>query len=318
MAHPKARLTPFGRQLLVTRVREQGWSPARAAEAGGVSRATVYKWLRRQREGLGFEDRSCRATRCRHRLSADREHAVLNARRELKQGPHRLGFGLGMSPSTVYGVLRRHGMSRLTDFDRPTGLPIRYVRERPGELLHIDIKKLGRIPPGGGHRMLGRTLGKRNYRRVEQLGFDFIHVAVDDHSRVAFVEVLADDREHTAAGFLLRAAGFFAGHGIQIERVLTDQGGAYRSRTFAAAAELLGIRRRMTRPYRPQTNGKAERFIRTLVEEWAYARLYTDNESRLTALPAWVDFYNRLRPHTALRGQPPMAQLVNNGHGNYS
>lgn len=317
MAHRRARLTPLGRQLLVSRVLEHGWPAARAAEASGVSRATVYKWLRRHREGRGLEDASSRARHCPHRLSEIAEQAILAARRELKQGPHRLGAALGMPRSTVYAVLRRNGASRLRDFDRLTSIPIRYVRERPGELVHLDVKKLGRVPAGGGHRVLGRTKGKKNSRKVDHNGYDFLHVAVDDHSRLAYVEVLADERDRTAADFLYRAAAFFDANGIRIERVLSDQGNAYRSRAFALASSQLGIQRRQTKPYRPQTNGKAERFIRTLVEEWAYARFYRTNPERLADLPAWLDFYNHRRPHTALRGHPPAA-VVSNGRGNYT
>ena len=317
MAHRRARLTPLGRQLLVSRVLEYGWPAARAAEASGVSRATVYKWLRRHREGRGLEDASSRAKRCPHRLSEVVEQAVLAARRELKQGPHRLGAALGMPRSTVYAVLLRNGSSRLRDFDRLTSIPIRYVRERPGELVHVDVKKLGRVPIGGGHRLLGRAKGKRHSRKVDHNGYDFLHVAVDDHSRLAYVEVLADERDRTTADFLLRAAAFFDTNGIRVERVLSDQGSAYRSRAFALASSQLGIQLRKTKPYRPQTNGKAERFIRTLVEEWAYARFYPTNDARLADLPAWLDFYNQRRPHTALRGQSPAA-VVNNGDGNYN
>ena len=171
---------------------------------------------------------------------------------------------------------------------------------------------------GGGHRLLGRSAGKKNSRKGDHNGYDYLHVAVDDHTRLAYVEVLPDERDLTAAGFLIRAAGFFEANGIRVERVLSDQGNAYRSRAFAAAAAELGIQRRRTRAYRPQTNGKAERFIRTLVEEWAYARLYPTNADRLADLPGWVDFYNLRRPHTALGGKPPAAVLVNNGGGNYN
>jgi transposase InsO family protein len=208
-------------------------------------------------------------------------------------------------------------MSRLRDFDRPTGKPIRYVRERPGELVHMDIKKLGRIPTGGGHFAVGRQLGKRN-KGGRTLGYDFIHVAIDDCSRFAYVELLPDERDHSAAGFLLRATMAFEGSGIPVQRLLTDLGTAYRSQAFATAMRLVGARHKFTRPYRPQTNGKAERFIRTLIEEWAYSRVYPDNSSRLEALQGWVDFYNHRRPHTALGGQPPVAALVNKGDGNYT
>jgi transposase InsO family protein len=223
-------------------------------------------------------------------------------------GPHRLGPMLGHPRSTVYAVLRRHGCSRLTDTDRSTRIPIRYERERPGELLHVDVKKLGRIPPGGGHRMLGRESGRRDRRRG--VGRDYLHVAVDDHSRVAFIQVHPDEKGPTAAGFLLDAARFFAEHGVKIERVMTDRHLSYmRSRDFHEALRTIGARHRPTRRYRPQTNGKAERFIQTLKREWAYRKLYTSNEARLHELPGWVDFYNSRRPHTALGGRPPITRL---------
>jgi transposase InsO family protein/predicted DNA-binding transcriptional regulator AlpA len=318
VAHARSRLTPFGRQLLVHRVLVLGWPVPQAAEASGVSRATVYKWVRRHRTGGGFEDAPSRAHRRPHALPMWVEEQVRAARIELKQGPHRLSAALGMPRSTIYGVLRRHGMSRLRDFDRPTGKPIRYVRERPGELIHLDVKKLGRVPGGGGHLALGRQAGKRHSRGSNAVGYEFIHVAIDDCSRFAYVEVLDDERDQTTAAFLLRAANCLEGAGIHVERLLTDQGAAYRSHAFAAAVGKLGARHKFTRPYRPQTNGKAERFIRTMVEEWAYARIYTDNPARLSELASWLDFYNQRRPHTALGGRPPTAILVNNGDGNYT
>jgi len=196
---------------------------------------------------------------------------------------------------------------------------VRYVRDHPGELLHLDVKKLGRIPDGGGHHMLGREDGMRQRRRGGRaMGYDFVHVAVDDASRVAYVDVLPDQRGPSTARFLLDAAAFFAERGVRIEQLLTDRAWNYtRSRDFAEAAEVLDIERLVTKPYRPQTNGKAERFIRTLIEEWAYVRLYQDNQERVESLPAYLESYNERRPHTALGGQPPMAALVNNVRGNY-
>jgi transposase InsO family protein len=212
-------------------------------------------------------------------------------------------------------VLQRHGLSRLRTLDRATGVPVRYVRARPGELVHLDVKQLARIPDGGGHRLLGRQIRQERERGA---GYDYLHVAVDDASRLAYVAVLPDQRGSTAARFLLDAAGFFADHGIRIERVLTDRAFAYtQAHAFREAVASLGARHRTTRPYRPQTNGKAERFIRTLLEEWAYARLYRTNAERLAALPGWLAFYNHRRPHTALGGRPPIA-AVNNVHGNYN
>src|ERR1035437_4199366 len=203
-------------------------------------------------------------------------------------------------PASARAVLPRHGLSRLRDQDRPPGAPIRYVRERPGELLHIDVKKLGRIPDGGGHRFRGRVTGTPR----SHAGYDYLHVAIDDMSRVAFVAPYRDERGTTCARFLLNAAAFFAGHGVRIERVLTDNARNYTtSRAFAAALAEIGARHKRTRPFRPQTNGKAERFNGTLLTEWAYARLYVTNQPRLDAFPAWLDFYNSERPHGSLGGQ---------------
>ena len=317
MAHRNARLTEFGRLLLVRRITELGWPPALAAESLGVSRATAYKWLGRYRtEGpAGLADRSSRPRRCPHALSASQVRRVLAARRRRRQGPHRLGYHLGMPRSTVYGVLRRHHMSRLADTDRTSGVVIRYERERPGELVHLDVKKLGRIPDGGGHRVHGRAKGTRG----RGIGYDYVHSAVDDRSRVAFSQLLPDETATTCARFLVEAASFFADQGVRIERVLTDNAKAYaESLVFAETAAGLGIRRKRTRRYRPQTNGKVERFNKTLLDEWAYARLYRSNNQRRRALARWLRFYNHRRPHTSLDGLTPMAVLVNNVGGKHS
>jgi transposase InsO family protein len=210
----------------------------------------------------------------------------------------------------VYGVLQRHGCSRISDTDRSTRVPIRYERERPGELLHVDVKKLGRIPAGGGHRLLGRA-AKATTAGGRRQGYDYLHIAVDDHSRVAFVRVLPDELGSTTARFLLDAAAQFAELGVKIERVMTDRHLSYtNSRDFKAALETIEARHITTRRYRPQTNGKVERFIQSMLREWAYKRLYTSNGARLRALPSWVDFYNRRRPHTALGGRPPFSRLT--------
>jgi transposase InsO family protein len=312
--HRTAKLTPFGRRLLVERVLTEGWPAATAAEMLGVSRATAYKWLRRYRlEGTaGLEDRSARP-RHRPRALSDREvRRILIARRRLRVGPHRLGPLLKHPRSTVYGVLRRHGLSRLAHADRLTGAAVRYVRDRPGELVHVDVKRLGRVPPGGGHRILGETA--RNWLR---LGHDYLHVAIDDATRVAFVAVHPDERAATTVRFVSDALAFFADHGVQVERVMTDNAMTYsHSKGLAELFADLGIRHVRIRPRRPQTNGKAERFIGTLQREWAYARLFTSNERRLASLPRWLDSYNRRRPHAGLAGQTPMAVLVNKVGGN--
>lgn len=315
--HRGAKLTVTGRQLLVRRVIGEHWPACRVAEAMGVSRATAYKWLRRFRqEGTpGLEDRCSRPHRCPRRLSQKVEEQILAIRHHHRWGPHQVGAVLSIPRSTVYAVLVRRGCSRLQDFDRLTGAPIRYVRDRPGELVHIDIKKLGRIPPGGGWRVLGAE-GHQNSRWGKlALGYDYLHVAVDDASRLAFVQALPTERGDQAARFLQAAHKFFLRHGVRVERVLTDRGSAYKSTLFQVAATELGIRLKTTRPRRPQTNGKVERFNRTLADEWAYARLYPSNRERLDALPRWLYRYNARRPHTALGGLSPL-DVVNNVRGN--
>jgi transposase InsO family protein len=312
MAHPRAKLTVQGRRLLVDRVLRLGWTVATAAEAQGCSAATGHKWLRRFREqgAAGLADRPCRPHHSPRRLNLDREGAIIRRRRDTLEGPHRIAWALGESPSTVHRVLRRHGLPRLADLDRPTRTIVRYERERPGELVHVDVKKQGRIPPGGGWRVHGRELEPGSHRH-RGLGYDYLHIAVDDRSRVAYVEALQDERKETASAFMTRAIGWFLERGVRIERVLTDNGSCYRSRTFAAMLAKAGIAHRRTRPYRPQTNGKVERFNLTLKHEWAYATPYTSNPDRLAALEGWVHRYNHHRPHMAHHGGVPMAALNN-------
>ena len=315
MAHRTARLNEFGRQLLVQRILIEGWSVPTAARAQGVSRATGYKWVRRFRtDGVaGLADRTSRPHHSPHQTSPADVNRILRSRSELRWGPDRLGPLLGHPPSTVAKVLRRSGLPRLADIDRPTGLPVRrYEVCHPGALVHQDHKKLGRIPDGGGHRVLGRAAAPSRHRG---LGYDHFEIVVDDRSRRSVVVQVPDETAASAALALEHALAVFTADGITVERVLTDNGWAYRSNAYRA---VLGDRRHSrTRPYRPQTNGKAERFIGTLVREWAYARLYTSNTERLAALPTFVDFYNRIRPHTALGGLSPMA-VVNNLRGDHS
>lgn len=276
VSHRNARLTVHGRRLLVERVRS-GRPVAHVAAEMGISRATAHKWLRRWRaEGeSGLHDRSSRPHRTPHRTAAAVEDRICRLRQDRKLGPARIGPILGLPASTVHRVLTRHGLNRLVFLDRPTGQVIRrYERSRSGELVHVDVKKLGRIPDGGGWRVHGRAACPDRRRTT---GFDYIHSAVDDHSRLAYSEVLSDEKATTCAAFLARAAAFFATHGIdRIERALTDNAWPYR-KSFAWRQALadLGAAAKLTRIYRPQTNGKVERFYRTLLDEWAYLRPYT-------------------------------------------
>lgn len=321
MAHRNARLTVSGRLLLIERIVMQGWPVAQAATAQGISRATGYKWWARWRaEGpAGLLDRSSAPQARPRALAQGLVDAIVRVRRGQGWGPHRIAWELGLPRSTVYGVLRRLGLNRLTDLDRTTRQPIRYVREHPGELVHLDIKPLGRIPPGGGKRLDPRwpaTGAGYQSPAGRGLGFEYVDVAVDDASRWAYVEVLPDERAATAAAFLTRVVATFAVQGIPVQRVLTDNGACYRAHLFAQTAQQLGVRPKRTRPYRPQTNGKAEAFIRTLLREWAYVRPYLSNADRLTALPQWVSAYNHSRPHTGLNGRTPAQRLaVNNLSG---
>lgn len=317
MGHPRARLTVFGRQLLIARV-EAGWPAAHVAEQLGISRATAYKWVRRHRaEGdAGLADRSSRPHRSPRRLDATAEAEIVAARASWRYGPDRLGPLLGRPPSTVHRVLVRRGLSRLRDGDRLTSAPIRYVACHPGALVHQDHKKQGRIPDGGGWRALGRD-GTRDHHRA-RVGYEHFEVVVDDASRLAVVVPVPDESGSSAALALEVAASEFARLGISIERVLTDNGWAYtHSSAYRTVLDRLGARHKRTRPWRPQTNGKAERFIQTLINEWAYARPYASGQERSAALQPFVDFYNRRRPHTALNGRSPL-DVVNNVRGDHS
>jgi len=256
----------------------------------GISRPTAYKWWQRWRsEGIdGLIDRSSRPKSCPHQTSPAVELEITELRRELKLGPARIGSRLGVAPSTVHKVLVRIGLNRLSWMDRPTGEVIRrYERDAPGDLVHVDIKKLGRIPEGGGWKVLGRANGPRgSAKRRTAIGYAYIHSAVDDHSRLAYSEVHANERQETAAAFWQRANEFFEWNGITVTEVLTDNGGCYRSSVFRDALGV--VEHRFTRPYRPQTNGKVERFNRTLLEEWAYVRPYASEAERTAALDEWI------------------------------
>jgi transposase InsO family protein len=317
VAHPRPRLSVFSRQLLVGRV-EAGWPAAHVAEQLGISRATAYKWVRRYRaEGeAGLFDRSSRPHRSPRRLPDTIEAQILAARATWRYGPDRLGPLLGLPPSTVHRVLARRGFSRLRDADRVTGAPVRYVACHPGALLHQDHKKLGRIPDGGGWRVNGRDHRDRGGGHGK-VGYDHLEVLIDDASRYAVVVGVPDETAASAAHALETAAAELASLGIRIERVLTDNGPSYVSRAFNDVVATLGARHKRTRRYRPQTNGKAERLIRTLLDEWAYGRSYQSNDERTAALPVFVDFYNRGRPHTALDGRSPL-DAVNNVSGDHT
>jgi transposase InsO family protein len=317
MGHANARLTPAGRRILVRRIETDPRPIAHIAQEMGISRATASRWWRRYRQlgEAGLVDRPSVPHPSPHRTPAHLEQRILRLRHRERLGPARIAARLGMPASTVHRVLVRHGLNRLVLLDRSTGRVIgRYEHPVPGDLVHVDIKKLGRIPSGGGHRAHGRRTGTPRGRGI---GYDYVHAAVDDHSRLAYVELLADERDRTCAGFWRRAQAFFAGHNITVRRVLTDNGPGYRSRAFAAALAEHQVGHSWTRPYRPQTNGKVERFNRTLLEEWAYRRSYRSQTARARALPAWVHRYNHHRAHTALGGHPPINR-VNNLPGQYS
>jgi transposase InsO family protein len=315
--HGNARLTPLGRFTLVIRI-EGGRPVAHVAKEMGVSRPTAYKWWHRWlEEGLdGLVDRPSRAVTCPHRTAPATEAAVAELRRELKLGPVRIAARLGLAASTVHRVLCRLGLNRLAWLDRPTGRVIRRIHtDHPGELVHVDVKKLGRIPDGGGWRVLGRAAAdSSSAKKRSRIGYAYLHTAIDAYSRLVFTEALSDEQAHTCAGFWLRAADFFAEHGIAIEAVLTDNAWAYRYRQFNEA--LSGVEHRFIRPRTPRTNGKVERFHRTLAEEWAYVRPYRSEAERLAALDDWLHLYNHHRHHTAVGG-PPISR-VNDPAGHYS
>jgi transposase InsO family protein len=283
-----------------------------------ASRASVptVGWARYHQHGqAGLQDRPSIAHHHPRRVPASVEAEICRLRRTHKLGPARIAPRVGRPASTVHRVLVRHGLGRLAVLDRPTGRVIRrYERARPGELVHIDVKKLGRIPDGGGHRVHGRSPSTPRGRGI---GYDYIHSAVDDHSRLASSEVLADEHTLTCTGFLRRALESYAAHGIQVQRVLTDNAGGYTSGLFGAVLAASGATHKRTRPYRPQTNGKVERFNRTLLNEWAYVQLYTSNQQRTAALDDWLHLYNHHRAHTALGGHPPISR-VNNDPGSYT
>jgi len=321
--HANARLSLIGRRLLVDRVEGEGWTVQRAAESAGVSLRTARKWLARWRlEGeAGLLDRSSAPRVVANRTSVETEQAIAALRR-LRFSAPQLSELLGLPLSTVSAVCKRLGMGKLGRLGLEPAQ--RYERARPGELLHIDVKKLGRIQGGAGKRVrdgqrqhYNRTFTDLEGKRRNTVGWDMVHIAIDDATRLAYAEVLPDEKATTAAGFLARAIAFYERHGIQVQRVLTDNGSPYRSTIHAIACRALGIRHLRTRPYRPQTNGKAERFIRTMLDGWAYGAIYGSSRERTQALDGWLYYYNHHRPHQAIGRQTPITRL-NNLPGTYT
>ena len=311
--HRNAALSWSGRRLLAERVCEQGWTVAAAASAAGVSVRCAGKWVGRYRAAgeAGLVDRSSAPHRVANRTSPERV-AVIVKLRGLRMTAAEIAETLAMPLSTVSVILRRRGLGKLGRIGLEQ--PVRYERSRPGELVHIDVKKLGRIKGGagwrvrGGHQHYNSTYTDAAGRRRHSVGWEYVHVAVDDYSRLAYAEVLLDETASTAAAFLRRAAVYYRRHGIQIEQVITDNGSAYRGVVHAVACRRLGIRHLRTRPYRPQTNGKAERFIRTMLNGWAYGAIYRSSQERTRALDGWLWHYNHRRRHSALGHQPPISR----------
>jgi transposase InsO family protein len=307
--HENARLTPSGRAVMVSRI-EAGWPVKRAAEAAGVSARTAYRWLERHRQGgeRRLHDRSSAPRRCPWKLAEVRVKEIERLRRQRMTGPA-IARALGMARSTVGLVLRRLGLGKLKQLE-PKAPILRYEREKPGEMIHLDIKKLGRFEVAG-HRATGDRQAGRSYR----CGWDFLHVCVDDASRLAYTEILPSEGQGDTTAFLQRALAWLGRHGVSVERVMTDNGSAYRSKLFAKTLNQAGLRHIRTRPYTPRTNGKAERFIQTSLREWAYAKPYSCSAERSQAIGPWTDAYNLHRPHTGIGGLTPW-QRVNNLLGN--
>ena len=310
---------PSSRRLICRRVLEEGWTLSQAAAAAGCSERTASKWLRRYREGDSeLLDRSSRPRRSPNRLSSQRVRAI-EALRRLRMTAAEIAEILQLPLSTVSLWLKRIGLGKRSRLEPPEP-PNRYERRHPGELVHVDIKKLGRIR-GAGHRVTGSRASQRRTRREGRLrgvaGWEYVHVIVDDHSRLAYAEVLDDLTAGCAVAFLRRAVAWFAERGVRVEAVMSDNGSCYIAHAYADALNELGLRHLRIKPGRPRTNGKAERFIQTLLNEWAYARPYRSNRERLAALPGWLDFYNGRRPHRALGGLSPSV-VVNDLRGDYN
>jgi transposase InsO family protein len=305
--HKNARLTPQGRALLVRRVRLDRWPVAQAAEAAGISLRSAFRWLARHRAGgeIALLDRSSAPARCPHRTDADTIAAIERLRRQRMTGPQ-IAQQLSLPRSTVGAILCRLGLGKLSALE-PRPEPVRYQRDNPGELIHLDIKKLGRID-GVGHRITGDRKGQSSKRGT---GWEYLHIAIDDASRLAYTEILPNERKEAAIAFTRRALAWFERFGITVERLMTDNGSAYKSHAYRDLMAELGIRHKRTRPYTPRTNGKAERFIQTSLREWAYANAYQTSAERTKALQPWLGTYNTSRSHSALGGQPPFKWLTN-------
>ena len=324
--HSNAALTPRARLRLARLVVEHGWPPARAAERYDVSWRTAKKWAERYRaEGPdGMHDRSSAPRHQPNRTPAPVVRKIVHLRWKQRLGPIAIGDKLGMPASTVHAVLVRCRINRLTHIDRATGEPIRrYEHEKPGDLIHVDVKKLGKVPDGGGWRYVGRSQGDRNRavtaKRTGKRGIAgdmvtgtaYVHTVIDDHSRVAYVEAHDDETKETATLVLRNATAWFAERGVTVQRVLSDNGSCYRSHLWRDTCTDLGITPKKTRPYRPQTNGKIERFHRTLAEGWAFKKFYNSESARLAALPGWIHEYNHHRPHSAIGKAAPITRLDN-------
>ena len=324
--HANAALTPRARWRLARLIVDHGWKPARAAERYDVSWKTAAKWADRYRaEGqAGMADRSSAPHSQPHRTPRPIVRKIVHLRWKHRLGPVQIADKLGMQASTVHAVLVRCRINRLTYIDRATGEPIRrYEHEHPGDLIHVDVKKLGRVPDGGGWRYVGRSQGYRNSSATSRrtghrgenyrpaVGTCYLHTVIDDHSRVAYVEAHDDETAATATAVVRRAVAWFAERGVTVQRVLSDNGSAYKSHQWRNTCAELDITVKKTRPYRPQTNGKIERFHRTLADGWAYARYYDSEAARRQALPAWLHFYNHHRAHSAIGAQPPISRLTN-------
>ncbi len=319
MSHANARLTPAGRLLVVQRI-QGGMPQAHVAAQMGLSLSTVAKWWHRfQAHGeAGLVDRSSRPLRSPRRTSAAVKARVCRLRRQKRWGPARIAARLGVPASTVHRILVRCGLNRLSWIDRPTGRVIRrYERPEPGDLVHLDVEKAGKVPPGGGWRAHGRAnTASRGTRRRPRVGYSYLHVAVDDHSRLAHVEALDNETAQTLRGFFERARCWFRSIGVAIDEVISDNGPNFRSKKFAAQLARNAIAHTFTRPYRPQTNGKAERFNRTLADEFLYAHKFRSEPDRRRRLQTWVHHYNLHRHHTAINGTP--SSRVHNLYGSYN